>query len=221
MAKGLRTAFKNHANNCLPICLEKFKEKKANVVNGLQVAVDALYPVLNIEGIQEDTLASLKHKTPAVNAETARYLARCFAKCPPQLVTNKKVLKGYVLALLDKLAHPDVTVRDSASEALGVLWKFMGEGPMTKLMPDLDAIKLAKIKEFAEKAELSGKPAAAMAPKPPPAAAKVVKPGPKVRSMPFEKGLESVKLFYSSPVLDREAQGQTCPCQIRHPRVRR
>lgn len=207
LAKGLRASFKNHAISSLPICLEKFKEKKANVVNGLQEAVDAIYPVLNIEGIQEDTLAALKHKTPTVNAATAKYLARCFSKCPAQLVTNKKVLKGYVLALLDKLAHPDVTVRDSASEALGVLWKFMGEGIMTKLMPDLDNIKLTKIKEFAEKAELSGKPAAALAPKPPPAA-KVVKPGGGAKVKHF------LIIIFNLILFQRECVRASIRCQL-------
>ena len=162
LAKGLRTNFKNHATQMLPLVLEKFKEKKANVVNALVEAVDALYPCLGIEAIQEDVLAALKHKTPPVNAETAKFLARCFAKCPPQLVSNKKMLKGYVLALADRLSHPDVTVRDSASEALGVLMKFLGEQLLTKLLPDLDNIKMGKIKEFQEKAVLTGKPAAAI-----------------------------------------------------------
>lgn len=61
-------------------------------------------------------------------------------------MTNKKVLKGYVSALLDRLSHSDVTVRDAASEALGMLMKFLGEPTLMKLMPDLDSIKLAKIK---------------------------------------------------------------------------
>jgi hypothetical protein len=160
LAKGLRGNFKNPALQCLPACLEKFKEKKINVLTGLRDAVDAFYPVLNVEGIQEDCLATLKHKTPSVVSETAKYLARCFSKCPPQLVTNKKAVKGYVSALMDRLSHADGTVRDAASEALGVLWKFLGEPTLMKLMPDLEAVKLAKIKEFAEKAELTGKPAA-------------------------------------------------------------
>ena len=159
LAKGLRAQFKSAAQQLLPVCLEKFKEKKLNVVTGLRDAVDAVYPVLNVEGIQEDCLAALKHKTPTVVSETGKYLARCFAKCPPQLVTNKKATKGYVSALLERLGHADGTVRDSASEALGVLWKFLGEAVLMKLMPDLDSVKLAKVKEFAEKAELSGKPA--------------------------------------------------------------
>ena len=92
--------------------LEKFKEKKLNVVSALKELMDAMYPALGnvvecramasttiylisgIEAIQEDCLAALKHKTPSVKAETASFLARCFAKCPPILATNKKILKG-------------------------------------------------------------------------------------------------------------------------------
>uniref|UniRef100_A0A0K2TDH6 Cytoskeleton associated protein 5 [Falco peregrinus] n=1 Tax=Lepeophtheirus salmonis TaxID=72036 RepID=A0A0K2TDH6_LEPSM len=174
IAKGLRSSFKQGAVILLPACLEKFKEKKANVVSGLQEAVDAMYPILGIETIQEDLLASLKHKTPSVNAESAKYLARCFAKCPPLLVSNKKLLKSYVTALLDKLSVSDPIVRESCSEALGVLMKFLGESSLMKFMPDLDNIKLSKIKEFCEKAELSGKSAAQLQAAPP--KAKIVKP---------------------------------------------
>ncbi|CAB4067589.1 CKAP5 [Lepeophtheirus salmonis] len=160
---------------------KSLKKKKTTVVSGLQEAVDAMYPILGIETIQEDVLASLKHKTPAVNAESAKYLARCFAKCPALLVSNKKLLKSYITVLLEKLSVSDPSVRDSSSEALGVLMKFLGESSMMKFMPDLDNIKLSKIKEFCEKAELSGKSAAqlqAAAPK-----AKVVRPSsaPKVK----------------------------------------
>ncbi|CAB4053900.1 CKAP5 [Lepeophtheirus salmonis] len=147
IAKGLRSSFKQGAVILLPAC---------------------------IETIQEDLLASLKHKTPSVNAESAKYLARCFAKCPPLLVSNKKLLKSYVTALLDKLSVSDPIVRESCSEALGVLMKFLGESSLMKFMPDLDNIKLSKIKEFCEKAELSGKSAAQLQAAPP--KAKIVKP---------------------------------------------
>ena len=52
IAKGLRTGFKNGASICLPVVLEKFKEKKAAVVAALVEAADALYPPLGIEAIQ-------------------------------------------------------------------------------------------------------------------------------------------------------------------------
>jgi len=90
-------------------------------------------------------------------AETAKYLGRCCARCPPQLITNKKMVKGYVSALLDCLSHADANVREAASEALGVLMKILGEPVMTKMMPDLEAIKLTKIKEYCEKTVLTGK----------------------------------------------------------------
>ena len=51
-----------------------------------------------IEAIQEECLAALKHKTPSVKSETAAYLARCFARCPPLLTTNKKVSAGKEIA---------------------------------------------------------------------------------------------------------------------------
>lgn len=67
------------------------------------------------------------------------------------------MVKGYVLALLDCLSHADANVREGASEALGVLMKILGEPLLTKMMPDLEAIKLTKIKEYCEKTVLTGK----------------------------------------------------------------
>jgi len=177
LAKGLRSHFKQHANNGLSTLLEKFKEKKLNVVTALRECVDAFYPILGIEAIQEDCLAALKIKTPTVKSETASFLARSFAKCPPALTTNKKVLKGYVSALLDTLNEADPTVRDCATEALASLWKFLGENKVLPFMPDLDKLKLDKIKEKSETIELSGKSAA---PKPKKEPAKPASSGPKV-----------------------------------------
>ena len=157
IAKGLRKQFKNGSNQLLPAILEKFKEKKVNVVNALAEAADAIYSCIGIEGIQEDCLAMLQHKTPNVVIQTALLLARSFAKCPAELITNKKMAKGYILALGERLAHSDPTVRESASEAIGVCLKILGEPAITKLMPDLEAIKLTKIKEYSEKAEITGK----------------------------------------------------------------
>ena len=52
IAKGLRGHFKNGASVCLPVVLEKFKEKKAAVLAALVEASDALYTPLGIEAIQ-------------------------------------------------------------------------------------------------------------------------------------------------------------------------
>ena len=183
LAKGLRSHFKQHANNGLSTLLEKFKEKKLNVVTALRDCVDAFYPILGIETIQEDCLAALKNKTPTVKSETASFLARCFAKCPPVLTTNKKILKGYVSALLECLNEADKTVRECAAKALAALWKFIGEGKLMPFMPDIDKLKLENIKKESETIELSGKSAAPkpkkeVAAKPAASGPKVVKPSP-------------------------------------------
>ena len=67
------------------------------------------------------------------------------------------MVKGYVSALLECLGHADKGVREGASEALGVLMKIIGEPQLSKLMPDLDPIKMAKVKEYCEKTVLTGK----------------------------------------------------------------
>ncbi len=68
----------------------------------------------------------------------------------------------------------DPGVRDSSAEALGTAMKVVGEKVIMPFLPDLEAMKMTKIKECCEKAVISGKPAAGAAkPKAAPAAAEV------------------------------------------------
>lgn len=60
----------------------------------------------------------------------------------------------------------DPGVRDSSAEALGTAMKVVGEKVIMPFLPDMEAMKLAKIKEFCEKAVVSGKPAGGMKAKP-------------------------------------------------------
>ena len=57
----------------------------------------------------------------------------------------------------------DPGVRDSSAEALGTAMKVVGEKAIMPFLPDLEAMKLAKIKECCEKAVISGRPAAGSA----------------------------------------------------------
>ncbi|XP_071580358.1 protein mini spindles-like [Temnothorax nylanderi] len=152
LAAGLKKRFQPYATACLPIILEKFREKKQSVVRALRKAADAIYQSINIDLILEDTLAALEKKNPAVKAETAAYLARCFAHTPPANL-NKKLLKSYTGALLKTLLNePDPTVRDNSAEALGTAMKLIGEKAMKPFLTDIDNLKMTKIKEYADKA---------------------------------------------------------------------
>ncbi|XP_011314716.1 cytoskeleton-associated protein 5 isoform X2 [Fopius arisanus] len=151
LASGLKKKFQPYACACLPALLEKFKEKKPTVVAVLREAVDAIFLSITIEAILEDSIAALENKNPAVKAETSAFLARCFSRTPPPSLT-KKLLKAYSGALLKTLNESDPTVRDNSAEALGTILKLVGEKAMTPFLGDIDNLKMAKIKECAEKA---------------------------------------------------------------------
>ncbi|XP_018364408.1 PREDICTED: cytoskeleton-associated protein 5 isoform X2 [Trachymyrmex cornetzi] len=151
LAAGLKKRFQSYATACLPAILEKFREKKQTVVQVLREAADAIYQSMSIDLILEDTLAALENKNPAVKAETAAYLARCFTHTPPTNL-NKKLLKSYTGMLLKTLNEPDLIVRDNSAEALGTAMKLIGEKSMMPFLTDIDNLKMTKIKECADKA---------------------------------------------------------------------
>ncbi|XP_076289585.1 msps cytoskeleton-associated protein 5 isoform X1 [Lasioglossum baleicum] len=151
LAIGLKRRFQPYATACLSSILEKFREKKQNVVQALREAADAIFLSISIDVLLEDTLAALENKNPAVKSETAAYLARCFSHTPPQSL-NKKLLKAYTAALLKTLNESDPTVRDASADALGTAMKLVGEKAMTPFITDIDNLKMTKIKECADKA---------------------------------------------------------------------
>ncbi|XP_044737477.1 protein mini spindles isoform X3 [Chrysoperla carnea] len=153
LANGLKKRFQPYAGACVPALLEKFREKKQNVVTALREAIDAVFLSTNLENIQEDVLEALNNKNPAVKSETASFLARAFCRCQP-IALNKKLVKAYTTALLKTLNEPDPTVRDTSAEALGTLMKLVGADKILPFLADVEAIKMTKIKECCDKAVL-------------------------------------------------------------------
>ncbi|KAI2800151.1 hypothetical protein BLOT_014064, partial [Blomia tropicalis] len=180
LATGLRKGFDKHANSCIPVLLGKFKEKKANVVQALREAIDAVYVSTNLEAIHEDLVEALNNKNPSIRSETALFLARSFSKTNPALV-NKKLLKTLVTSLLKTLGDSDPTVRESSAESLGTAAKAQGDRNMAPLLQGLDQLKMTKIDEYKAKVEV--KKFASM---PIPAAPAV--PAPKARPVPKKTG---------------------------------
>ncbi|RZF35257.1 hypothetical protein LSTR_LSTR012476 [Laodelphax striatellus] len=150
LASGLKKRYSQYASTCIPVLLEKFREKKANVVTALRDAIDAVYQATTLEAIQEDVLAALDNKNPSVKAETALFMARCFQRCTT-LILTKKLLKVYTAALCKTLNEPDPTVRDNSAEALGTAMKVVSEKAITPFLENVDSLKLAKSKSSAAK----------------------------------------------------------------------
>ncbi|GAU87486.1 hypothetical protein RvY_00320-2 [Ramazzottius varieornatus] len=154
MAKGLNKKFSPYAHSCVSIILEKFKEKKANVVTALQEAIDGCFLSLTLEQISQDIIEFLGHKTPSVKAETTKFLVRCFSKFNPEDLP-KKLLKVFLEALIKNTNDPDATVRDSAFEAIGTAYKVVGEKTMAPFLVDVDDIKKKRIEEYRDKAVIT------------------------------------------------------------------
>ncbi|RVE53041.1 hypothetical protein evm_002339 [Chilo suppressalis] len=159
VATGLRNKFQPYATACVQAILEKFKEKKSNVVAALREAIDAIYPCTNLEAIMEDMLAAFDNKNPSIKAESSLFLARALCHTQPAAF-NKKLIKAYVAGLLKLLESADPSVRDAAAEALGTATKLVGEKNIAPHIGKIDNLKEQKIKEFADKAVIQVKVAA-------------------------------------------------------------
>lgn len=157
LAAGLRQKFHPYANSCISTYIEKFKEKKQNVVTALREALDNAFQATNLEAILEDVTGALDNKNPQIKAETTLFLARVFSKSTPAML-NKKLLKALVTSLLKTLNDSDPAVREGASMALGTAMKVVGERVITPFLGDLDNLKMEKVKECCEKAEVVAAP---------------------------------------------------------------
>ncbi|KAM6937380.1 cytoskeleton-associated protein 5 [Xenentodon cancila] len=155
LAAGLRKKFGTYAGQVVPTILEKFKEKKLQVVQALQEAIDAIFLTTTLQNLSEDVLAVMDNKNPSIKQQASLFLARSFRHCT-QTTLPKSVLKPFCAALIKQVNDSALEVRDAAFEALGTAMKVVGEKAVNPFLADLDKLKLDKIKECSEKVELPG-----------------------------------------------------------------
>uniref|UniRef100_H2Z394 TOG domain-containing protein n=1 Tax=Ciona savignyi TaxID=51511 RepID=H2Z394_CIOSA len=196
MALGLRKKFQPYSHVCIDGMLERFKEKKANVVAALQEATDSVYATTNLPAIIETCVEYLGHKNPAIRAQTGLFMARALAKTKAA-VLNKATIKILVPPLLKNIEHSTPDVRDAAFLCFGTILKVAGEGKLMPFIADLDKLKMDKVGAITESAEkVAGKPAASAAPSKPtaPAPAKSEPARPK-SAAPTKSVINGVEIF--------------------------
>ncbi|XP_075439924.1 cytoskeleton-associated protein 5 isoform X3 [Ascaphus truei] len=154
LAVGLRKKFGTYAGHVVPTVLEKFKEKKPQVLLALQEAIDATFLTTTLQNISEDVLAVMDNKNPAIKQQTSLFLARSFRHCTPSTLP-KSLLKSFCAALLKQINDSAAEVRDAAFEALGTVQKVVGEKVINTFLAEVDKLKLDRIKECADKVELA------------------------------------------------------------------
>ncbi|KAH0620748.1 hypothetical protein JD844_021478 [Phrynosoma platyrhinos] len=155
LATGLRKKFGQYAGHVVPTILEKFKEKKPQVVQALQEAIDAIFLTTTLQNLSEDILAVMDNKNPTIKQQTSLFIARSFRHCTPSTLP-KALLKPFCAALLKHINDSAPEVRDAAFEALGTALKVAGEKAVNPFLTDVDKLKLDRIKECADKVELAG-----------------------------------------------------------------
>uniref|UniRef100_A0A673JVG3 TOG domain-containing protein n=1 Tax=Sinocyclocheilus rhinocerous TaxID=307959 RepID=A0A673JVG3_9TELE len=155
LAAGLRKKFGTYAGLVVSTILEKFKEKKPQVVLALQEAIDAVFLTTTLQNISEDVLSVMDNKNPSIKQQASLFLARSFRHCTPSTMP-KSVLKPFCAAFLKQVNDSAPEVRDAAFEALGTAMKVVGEKAVNPFLTDVDKLKLDKIKECADKLELVG-----------------------------------------------------------------
>uniref|UniRef100_A0A665WE17 Cytoskeleton associated protein 5 n=1 Tax=Echeneis naucrates TaxID=173247 RepID=A0A665WE17_ECHNA len=155
LAAGLRKKFGTYSGQVVPTILEKFKEKKPQVVQALQEAIDAIFLTTTLQNLSEDILGVMDNKNPSIKQQASLFLARSFRHCT-QATLPKSILKPLCAALIKQVNDSAPEVRDAAFEALGTAMKVVGEKAVNPFLADLDKLKLDKIKECADKVELPG-----------------------------------------------------------------
>ncbi|KAL2089066.1 hypothetical protein ACEWY4_015965 [Coilia grayii] len=187
LATGLRAKFGTYAGHVVPTILEKFKEKKPQVVQALQEAIDASFLSTTIQNLSESVLSVMDNKNPSIRQQASLFLSRSFRRCTTATLP-KSLLKPFCAALLKQANDGAPEVRDAAFEALGTAMKVLGERAVNPFLADVDKIKLNKIKECADKVELAGgKKAGGGAAAPAAVSAAADKPPPKPPAAPAKK----------------------------------
>ncbi|XP_046898136.1 cytoskeleton-associated protein 5-like isoform X2 [Hypomesus transpacificus] len=148
LASGLRKKFSTYAGHVVLTVLEKFKEKKPQVVQALQEAMDAILLTTSLQSLSEDVLAVMDNKNPSVKQQASLFLARSFRASSPSSLP-KSLLKPLFAALIKHVNDSAPEVRDAAFDALGSAMRVVGEKAVNPFLADLDKLKVDKIRESA------------------------------------------------------------------------
>lgn len=151
IANGLRSNFGPYRNISISALLEKAKEKKQSVLDGIRSALDSLrycVPHLN-DGFLEEVSSFIAHKNPSVRAETLLWISRLMQS--NNITISKKDCKSLIGATISSMDDGTTEVRESASLCLACVYNILGESAAAPLLDSLDKIKLNKVKDLSSK----------------------------------------------------------------------
>lgn len=144
LSKGQRKYFEPFAKQFLPLLLQKFKDKKTQVLQETHCALDNLMYSISVENAYEDIKSALEDSNPAVKTNTCAWLERIF-ECHT-LDSIKAIIKSLAGICKKNTDDPSTEVRNSTYKLLACMLKKSSEN-VGQLIKDLPAVKLKKIEE--------------------------------------------------------------------------
>ncbi|KAK8854575.1 hypothetical protein IAR55_003314 [Kwoniella newhampshirensis] len=216
LARGMGRPFGRYRPAIMPGCMERLKERKANVVEALGKALDALFSTTTLSDCVEDILASLKSKNPQVKEGTLRFLHRSLQTTRD--APSKDQIKPLAETLVVLLGDSGEPVRATAAECLGTLMKILGERVFNPFIEGVGELQMAKVKDAFGRAEIKykaggvGKPAGNPAGGAPKAAPSAVKKSISSKSAaPGSPPIKSSGKFEGNDLLDEFAPPARAP----------
>ncbi|ORY29668.1 armadillo-type protein [Naematelia encephala] len=152
LAKGIGKPFGRFRGSIMAGALERLKERKANVVEALGKALDALFEVSTLSDIVEDVLTALKSKNPQVKEGALKFFHRSL--CTTLNAPGKDQVKPIAEALVSLLSDSAEPVRTSAAECLGTMMKILGERAFNPFIEGVAELQMAKVKDAFGRAEI-------------------------------------------------------------------
>ncbi|KAG0267963.1 Microtubule-associated protein, microtubule dynamics during spindle orientation [Actinomortierella ambigua] len=192
LALGMREDFNRYKSSVVGLIMDRLKERKVNVIEALSGALNALYSTIPFSELLEDTTANLAHKNPQIRAEVVKL--QVYRLKNIKVAPSKAEVKACCEKLMKTFDDGDANVREATAEALGTLMKCCTEKLVTLFLEKLDSVKMTKVKEYCEKAEVKAKPApVAPPPKPAPAKAAPAARAPAKKAAPAAEAAEPPK----------------------------
>lgn len=178
LATGLRGSFASCASRDLvQAIVDRFKEKKATVVDAASQALHALTSALSLADVLEIVTNGFASKVPQIKIECARFVAQELSQCKTAPVPA--VLQEIVAAAVKLMSDTQEPVRRQSAIVLGTIMKIVGERALASALQPLDEIRMAKVREAYDAATITAKAAA-----PKPAASKATSRPPTKAAAP-------------------------------------
>ncbi|KAL7674005.1 hypothetical protein ACOME3_000289 [Neoechinorhynchus agilis] len=151
IAYGLKNGRMNRSLmlQCIEGCLERSREKKANVVDALRKTANAVMStdLQQFEVVLTEVLNNLAdNKVPGVKQSVHILIRQTLSES--RVKVNKKLGKTVADVLLKNVGVADSGARDSAFQALAQLITKVGDGVIDSQLSTLDSTKMAKVEGY-------------------------------------------------------------------------